>query len=110
MITYDFYIKQGDTKPTITSDLRNADGIVVLTGATVRFHMIKRGALLPTVDAAATVVDPLTGSVEYVWIAGDTAVLGLYDAEWEVTFSDGKITTFPNTGHISIRIRGELVL
>lgn len=99
----DFVIKQNDTRPIIQISMKTAAGAAVnLTGATVRFHM---GALI---DAAATVTDAANGVAEYEWQPGDTATAGTYSAEFEVTYLDGGIETFPNSGDLSIRIVKEI--
>ena len=97
-----FLIKRGDTSPAIRYALEPAT--VVLTGATVRFQMRARnGAVL--MDVAALVVTATgTPTVEYSWQAGDTATAGLYEAEFRVTYADGKIETFPNDGFIPVRV------
>lgn len=97
-----FYIKQNDTKPSITAQLLSDGSAVDLTGATVKFHM---GS---TIDAAATITDAATGNVRYDWASGDTATAGTYNAEFEVTFSDGKIETFPNDEYLLIVITEEV--
>ena len=101
-----FYIKRGDTSPAIRYALDPAT--VVLTGATVRFQMRARnGAVL--MDVAALVVTATgTPTVEYSWQAGDTATAGLYEAEFRVTYADGKIETFPNDGFIPVRVNEDV--
>lgn len=105
-----FHIKQHDTKPSIKATLKDGDGTVInLTDATVRFHMRKIGATSTTVDAAATVVSPATGGVvQYDWSAADTATIGTYHAEFEVTYGDNSIETFPNNGFISVVVTDDL--
>lgn len=111
-----FYIKKDDTRPKIRCTLEDADGTEAnLSGASVRFIMTPKSedvGSTPTVDAAATVVDAPTGVVEYAWQAADTDTIGKYRAEWEVTFGDGGVETFPNgTGsnaYIEVIITGDL--
>ena len=101
-----FTIKRGDTSPAIRFALEPET--VVLTGATVRFQMRARnGAVL--MDVAALVVTATgTPTVEYSWQAGDTATAGLYEAEFRVTYADGKIETFPNEGFIPVRVNEDV--
>lgn len=60
------------------------------------------------VDAAANIDDGAAGEVSYDWTAADTDTGGHFKAEWEVTFSDGTIRTFPNPGFTHVRIGGDL--
>jgi len=100
-----FYIKQNDTSPALLATLQDADGIAVnITGAAIRFHMRQIGSTAVDVDAAAVIVTALDGLVRYDWQAADTATIGSYQAEFEVTYSDGTIETFPNDGYIRVEI------
>ena len=100
-----FYIKQNDTSPKLLATLQNASGSAIdLTGASVRFHMRTISGSSIVVDAAATIVTALSGIVRYSWTAPDTATIGSYQGEFEVTYADATIETFPNDGYISIEI------
>jgi len=100
-----FYIKQNDTVPSIRATLQNGNGDPVdLINATVRFHMRAIGANNTTVDAAAVVVSAAAGIVQYNWIADDTDTIGSYQAEFEVTYPDSTVETFPNDGYVRIEI------
>jgi hypothetical protein len=97
-------LKRNDTKDTISYTMTYADGTAVnLTGATVRFVMGKGKTLITS--ATADIVSAATGKVEYTLKESDTLVAGNFNAEFEVTFSDGKIKTFPSDGYISLRIQ-----
>lgn len=103
-----FTIKQSDTSPSIRATLKDADGNPInLTGATVQFHMKSVDGTL-TVDQAATITTPLAGVVTYDWQASDTDVAGTYSAEFEVTYADLSVETFPNTDNLAIVITPEL--
>jgi Rib/alpha/Esp surface antigen-like repeat protein len=100
-----FYIKQNDTVPSIRAELQNGSGEAVdLINATVQFHMRAIGSNTATVDAAATVINAAGGIVQYNWIAADTVTIGSYQAEFEVTYPDGTIETFPNNGYVRVEI------
>lgn len=100
-----FFIKRNDTGPSIAGTLERPDGTAVdLTGATIRFHMRVKGSGTAKVDAAATIVSAAAGSVKYDWQSGDTDTAGFFQAEWEVTYSDGTIETFPNYEFQEIQI------
>lgn len=97
MPVVEFKIKQGDTRPRVETNLANAD---LANAAGVWFQMrlkTRRGMPRPKpIRGLATVVDVATGLVRYNWTAIDTEVPGLYDAEWQVTYLDGSVLTFPN--------------
>lgn len=100
-----FYIKQNDTSPKMLATLQNANGDAIdLTGASVRFHMRTVNGSASVVSAAATIVNAASGIVRYSWAAGDTATVGTYQAEFQVTYADATIETFPNDSYISVQI------
>lgn len=100
-------LKRNDTKDTISYPLKNNDGTIVnLTGATVRFVMGIGNTLIT--NAPATIADAAGGIAEYTLTDADTLVAGNLQAEFEVTFSDGKVKTFPNDGYISVKIKSNI--
>jgi hypothetical protein len=103
-----FSIKQNDTSPALQATLQDYAGSPInLLGASVRFHMKSlEGAVV--VDAPMTVTNAAGGTVQYNWQAADTDTAGTYYAEFEVTYSDLSIETFPNTDNIAIVITPEL--
>jgi hypothetical protein len=104
-----FYVKQNDTSPSMLATLQDADGNAVnVTGATIRFHMRTIGSTTSKVDDAAVIVTADNGEVRYDWDAADTDTVGSYQAEFEVTYADGSIETFPNDGYIRIEITDDI--
>ena len=104
-----FYIKKNDTSPKMLATLQDASGVAVnLTGASVRFHLRTLDGLSTVVDAAATIVTAASGIVRYTWGAPDTATAGSYQAEFEVTYADASVETFPNDGYISVEILDDI--
>jgi len=100
-----FKIKENDTTPSLRASLLNGSGDPVdLIGTTVRFYMRLMGSNSTTIDASASVISEANGIVQYDWVAGDTADVGSYQAEFEVTYSDGNIETFPNANYIGVEI------
>lgn len=100
-----FYVKQNDTSPYMLATLKDANEAAVdITAASVRFHMRPVGSTTVTVDAAAVIVDAENGIVRYEWDAADTDTVGSYQAEFEVTYLEGDIETFPNNGYIRVEI------
>lgn len=103
-----FSIKQNDTSPSLQAILKDGGlNPVDLTGASVRFHMKAIGGDIK-VDAPMTVVDQDNGVVQYDWGSGDTNTVGTYAVEFEVTYSDGAIETFPNKGSLAVNVTREL--
>lgn len=104
-----FYIKQNDTSPAMLATLKDGTGTIIeLSGSSVRFHMRPFGSSSITVDAAATIYDVDNGQVAYSWSSDDTATAGSYEAEFEVTNTDGSIETFPNNGFIAVEITDDV--
>lgn len=103
-----FTIKQSDTSPSLRATLQDADGVAVnLNGATVQFHMKSLDGVV-VLDEAMTITTPASGIITYNWQTGDTDTAGTYFAEFEVTYTDLSIETFPNTGNLPIVITPEL--
>lgn len=105
----DFVMKRNDTSPAIEMQLlSNAGSAVPISGATVRFHMKNAQTQEIVINAVATIVNAATGIVKYEWDSLDTLTSGRYLAEWEVTYSDSRIETFPNNGNQVIVITDDL--
>lgn len=103
-----FRIKQNDTSPSLEATLSDANLVPVnLTSATVMLHMKAIGGDV-VLDEQMTVTDAVGGVVQYDWQAGDTATVGTYYVEFEVTYSDASVETFPNTGSLPLVITREL--
>lgn len=84
------YAKQGPAGSVVPIDLTNATTAVfnmrLAVGSTV---IVSRGA--------ATILTPATaGGLEYTLATADTATVGNYLGEFEITFSDGGVLTVPN--------------
>jgi len=101
-----FYIKRGDTSPSIKYALEPTT--TDLTGASVLFKM-KTDADVVKINRAGVVVTATgTPTVQYNWITGDTADSGYFYAEFQVTYSSGAIETFPNSDFITIQINKDI--
>jgi hypothetical protein len=104
-----FYIKRNDTSPAMLATLQDANGVAVnMTAASVRFHMWPISSRVIKVDAAATIVTPLDGLVRYDWAGSDADAIGSYQAEFEVTYADASVETFPNDGYIRVEIISDI--
>ena len=103
-----FTIKQNDTSPSVQATLKDYNGNPInLVGATDRFHMKSFEGTLK-VNRTMTITNAANGVVTYYWQSGDTATAGTYYAEFEVTYADLSVETFPNSGSIAITITPEL--
>ena len=111
MSNFDFVIKKGDLLPVITATLKDANGAAVSLTGTAKFIMRRVGATAAKVNAAAAIDGDQVnnkGKVSYTWAGTDTDTAGVYEAEWEVTFTGGKKQTFPNPEYLVIRITDDL--
>ena len=105
----DFYIKRHDTRPPLVKNLLDADGnpADLSTANTVVFIMTAGTAA--KVDRVPVVVtDAPAGEVAYQWAEADTDTSGVYDGEFEVTFTDGGVQTFPNPKKMVILVGDDL--
>lgn len=97
-----YYRVTGDTESPLGPDrLTDEDGATVdLSGATVALHVWSAtdGSTLISDDTSGNVsiTDAANGEVEYEFQSGDLDTAGQYHYEWEVTFSDGGIETWPS--------------
>lgn len=91
--------KTGDTTPDITGTVTDASGPVNIFSATSIRFIAKNGSN-PVIAGVAVKIDdgtvPLRGKWKYVWGATDLSISGTWEVEIEVTWSAGKIETFPN--------------
>jgi hypothetical protein len=91
---------QGDTAPDVTAVLHAEDDPLsptdLSTATAVRFQMRLPEGKRYKVDAAATIDDAVAGKVSYAWGANDLSQPGTYEAQWEITWTGGKVqTTYP---------------
>jgi len=99
-----FFIKQNDTTPALEAFLQDGRGRAVsLTGATVVFHMRLASDLSAKItDGTTSVVKATKGQVKFDFSASNTDTPGIYQGEFQVTFSNGDIETFPNDDYIKV--------
>lgn len=103
-----FSIKQNDTSPSLQATLKDASlNPIDLTGATVMFHMKSVDGTIK-VDRQMTVTNAAGGVVQYDWQSGDTDTVGTYYVEFEVTYADSSVETFPNNGNRAVSVVREL--
>lgn len=98
----------GDTGPAITGTIHkrgDTSDVENLTGATVTFQMRRARDRKLMVDADATIVEPASGTVSYTLEGNDTAIVGDYIYQWQVTYADGKKQTTFEAKELTIRRR-----
>lgn len=101
-------IKRGNTRPEVRVQIRyqasaaSSAGLADATGVVFRMADAETAAL--KVEGVASISDPATGEVVYQWGPGDTSEAGKYLGEFAVTYSDGRVETFPSRGGIPIEI------
>lgn len=110
-----FEIKQGDTRPRYEAQLLDNVGepeeapIDLTTATNVKFFMRLKTDKTIKVDAGdVDITDDATGMVSYEWQTGDTDTVGVYEAEFVITWSDGGIETVPNKGFKEIEINEDV--
>lgn len=101
-------IKSGDTALEFTDTL-TVDGVADdLTGSTVLFLMKRIRSPGTAYSLSASLVTAASGTVSYVPGVGFPTDVGSYKQEWQVTYSNGKILTFPNDDYNVIEIVEDL--
>jgi hypothetical protein len=106
-----FVIRRNDTLPVLTRQMTQSDGVTPINLDTyhggvddLKFNMRRddapnTGAPAPKVHADADVTDAPNGIVTYEWVPADTNETtdnaAIFNGEFEATFVDGTIETFP---------------
>lgn len=101
-------IKTGDTALQFTDTLK-VDGVATdLTGATVLFLLKLIDSPNTAYSLAATIVTAASGTVKYVPGVGFPTAVGDYRQEWQVSYVEGTILTFPSDGYNIVKILDDL--
>lgn len=96
-----FVIKRGDTSPALRYQMPDETSLL---GAQVQFQM-RNAEGATVIDASAQIeTDFNPAVVGYAWQANQTDTAGRNQAEFKVTYADGAIETFPNSGFITVII------
>lgn len=104
--------------PTIrvkANDTRPFDGVLMANGSPVdltgvlgiQFLMRPAGGGALK-GGAAVVLDARAARVRYVWQTVDLQTPGVFRAEFQVTFGDGTVETYPNGEYIDIVVMADL--
>lgn len=94
-------LKQGDTGIGLKATLSNDDGHINLTNSSVLFLMNEH-------EIQSVIVNEENGEVEVIFNKIHTSKAGIFNAEFEVQFSDGRVETYPNDGYLQIKIMRDL--
>lgn len=92
------YLKQGDTTAWPALTIEEAGAAKDLTTATsVVVYMRELTATTNKIDGSSvTITDAANGIVTFTPTAADMDTAGVYKAEFLITWSDAKVTTWPN--------------
>ncbi len=105
-----FIIKRNDTLPTLTIDIKTRgefNQIIAFNLSAVSyctFSMTDDYGSLKISSFSGNILSVSAGTIQYVWLNGDTDVSGKYRGEFELFFLDGKKMSIPNLGYIDIEI------
>jgi hypothetical protein len=105
-----FFIKQNDNTPRLDVALQDDKGRPVdLTGATTVFHMRNSADDTLKIDGGSTTILAATrGELRYSWTVANTNTAGNFEAEFQVTYPDTTIQTFPDDGYIDVIITDDV--
>lgn len=105
----DWTIKQHDTWPPLSAQLKDAAGNIDLTTATQVKLLAKTSSGTTSWSGVCTITDAVAGRVSYNLLATpDTASINTYNAEFEITWASGKISTVPNKDYFTIEVVADL--
>lgn len=92
-------MRVGDTAPNLVLTLTDDGSPVDLTGSQISV-ILESG--VKTVTKSAT--GSSDGVLVLLWNDGDTDTAGIYNGRVRVTFSDGKVQTWPAQGNFFVTI------
>jgi hypothetical protein len=97
-------LKTSDDKYSFNYTVAEDDGTVVdLTGATTKFRMGNQSKIIFT--NPSTVVDAVNGVVSYSFAKEDTMYDGSFIGEFEITFPNGSVLSYPRSGYLAVFIQ-----
>jgi hypothetical protein len=102
--------KQGDTLPALVVTLLSVDGVTPQSlpgGTVVRFTMRSSDGVIRVNRQLCTILGS-PGRVSYAWAAGNLDGAGVADCEFEATFTDGTVLTFPTNGSFRIMVEPQI--
>lgn len=107
--TKDLIIKRNDTWPPVRFTLGDIHGPVDLSTA-LGVKLLMKGNTILVTGMCTVDADQVAnkGKGSYAWAVGDTALTDEYTLEFEVTWGDGTVTTFPNDKYQTVEIQDDL--
>ena len=102
-------LKRGDTRMAIRATLIGSDGAPVDLSSAARVRwLMADGRRELVMDREAEVIEAAAGRVLVTFEPGDTDRAGVFVAEFEVQWSDGRRETYPTDGYLHIEIIPDL--
>ena len=102
-------IKANDTRQQLTGTLEIDNAAVNLTGCTVLCLLKLKESPYTAYSLASTIVSAAAGTVKCLATeSGFPTVAGTYKQEWQVTFGDGTVLTFPSDTWNTLEILDDL--
>lgn len=106
-----FIIKQNDRRPLFVVALKDNLGeqdeaaVDLTTATSAVFNMRADGGGAVKVNRGSmAITTPASGVCTYSWGTADTNTVGTFEAEAEITWSDGKVETFPNSDYWEVQV------
>ncbi len=100
--------KQNDTTPLTGELTENGSPVDLSQASKVEFFMKKDRDSEPKVSAVAEIVSEVDGEVRYQFNPEDVDEAGIFLAEWQVTYADSTLQTFPNIGYMKVKFDEDL--
>jgi len=101
-------LKQNDTFPPLEATLSDSKGAIDLTLAEKVELVMKLKTGSTVVEGQCEVLPGTEGKVKYAWAAGDTAVVGVWEVEFKITWGPGEVESVPNASYDEIEIQKSL--
>ena len=96
----------GDTAPDLTGTCSSGTTPANLTGATLELHLKPPGSAA-VLTRTGVIVDGASGTWRYTWQTGEL-VAGTWAVELQVTYSGGKVQTFPADRPAYFSVRNQI--
>lgn len=99
-----YRVVAGDNNTPLPATL---NGVTNLTGATIRAHLTPVGTGA-THDLGVSLVDAAASKVQLSIASTDAVTAGVYFLEWQATFPDTTVLTWPTRGTDVLLVRPQL--